>query len=103
MNIVMDRLIDLKRATTTEIVDAIMDNYFTALFIGKMEGNEDPDVMEISILTVVKELEDDTNFIDQIMYFARQGKENIKEYYWMKARHLCGDLVQQAKEDYYYE
>jgi hypothetical protein len=96
-------LINLKTASTGSIVDEIMDNYFTALFVGKMEGNKEPDIMEISILTVFQELEDDTKFIESVMYLVRQGREGIQEYYWARARELCTELVQQAKEDYYYE
>jgi hypothetical protein len=96
-------LIDLKTASTKEIVNVIMNNYHTAFFIGIFEGKKSKDVTEISILTVLKELEDDAKFIQQIMYYARQGKIDIKEHYWAKANELCTELVQQAKEDYYYE
>jgi hypothetical protein len=96
-------LIDLKTTSTSDIVDEIMDSYFTALFIGKIEGEESIDKTEISILTVIKELEDDAKFIKLIMSLVRKGDEYAKEYYWRKARGLCTDLVQQAKEDYYYE
>jgi hypothetical protein len=96
-------LIDLKTASTSDIVDEIMDSYFTALFIGKIEGEKSIDKTEISILTVMKELEDDANFIKSIMLFARTGNVGIKDYYWRKAHQLCTELVQQAKEDYYYE
>jgi hypothetical protein len=96
-------LIDLKTTSTSDIVDEIMNNYFTALFIGALEGRECTDSCEISILTVVKELEDDSYFTNQIMSAVRSGKTNIKEYYWLAARSLCTELVQQAKDDYYYE
>jgi hypothetical protein len=96
-------LIDLKTTPTKEIVEEIINNYFTAFFVGEPEGGEVFDVMEISILTVMKELEDDSKFIAAIMSFARTGKEGIKEYYWLRLRELCTELVQQAKDDYYYE
>jgi hypothetical protein len=104
MNIVMDNLlIDLKTTSTSDIVDEIIDNYFTALFVGKIEGEESIDKTEISILTIIKELEDDAKFIKLIMSLVRKDDQYAKDYYWLKARKLCAELVQQAKEDYYYE
>ncbi|MFT4804554.1 MAG: hypothetical protein ACI9YE_001758 [Psychroserpens sp.] len=96
-------LIDLKTTPTKEIVEEIINNYFTAFFVGRKEGTGNVDAMEISILTVMKELEDDSKFIATIMFLARTGKERIKDYYWIKLRELCTEQVQQAKEDYYYE
>jgi hypothetical protein len=96
-------LIDLKTTPTSEIVEAIINNYFSAFFVGRKEDTGNVDVMEISILTVIKELEDDSKFIATIMFLARTGKEGIKDYYWLRLRELCTEQVQQAKEDYYYE
>jgi hypothetical protein len=96
-------LIDLKNTPTSDIVDEIMDSYFTALFIGNVEGEEVRCKTEISILTIMKELEDDANFIKSIMLFARTGNAGVQDYYWRKARQLCTEQVQQAKDDYYYE
>jgi hypothetical protein len=96
-------LIDLKTTPTSEIVEEIVNNYFTALFVGNLQGKTNKDSMEISILTVMKELEDDSKFIATIMFFARTGKEGTKDYYWLRLRELCTELVQQAKDDYYYE
>ena len=100
----MDSIIDLKNAPTDDIVDEIMDRYFTALFIPQIPSIcQVSEVREISILTVIKELEDDPKFIKSIMHYAKQGLTDIRFYYWKKARELCVDLVQQAKDDYYYE
>jgi hypothetical protein len=99
----MDKFIDLKTTPTSEIVEAIINNYFSAFFVGRKEDTGNVDVMEISILTVMKEIQDDVNFIQHIMFYARTGKEGIKDYYWLRLRELCTELVQQAKEDYYYE
>jgi hypothetical protein len=99
----MDKFIDLKTTPTSEIVEAIINNYFSAFFVGRKEDTGNVDVMEISILTVMKEIQDDVNFIQHIMFYARKGKEGIKEYYWLRLRELCTELVQQAKDDYYYE
>jgi hypothetical protein len=99
----MDKFIDLKTTPTSEIVEAIINNYFSAFFVGRKEDTGNVDVMEISILTVMKEIQDDANFIQHIMFYARTGKEGIKEYYWLRLRELCTELVQQAKDDYYYE
>jgi hypothetical protein len=99
----LNLLIDLKTTPTSKIVEEIINNYFSAFFVGRKEGTGNVDVMEISISTVMKELEDDSKFIATIMFLARTGKEGTKDYYWLRLRELCTELVQQAKEDYYYE
>jgi len=100
----MDSIIDLKSTPTDEIVDEIMNNYFTALFIPQISSIcQISEVRDISINTVIKELEDDPHFITIIMHLAKKGDEAIKDYYWKMARELCVDSVQQAKDDYYYE